>query len=539
MLPPYRLGGVMNFSRYLLIISVLLLSVSCGGGGESTNGTTNTSTSSVSCSTSRVCSFFGGGCSTFVVCLNSSPPEPVNTVPTASLAAPETAVVGASFVIDSTAADPENDPLNYNWAILSKPSSSSLTIADSTVADLVITPDVFGRYVFGLVVDDGDLFTETQYAMVDVENPTYKDFTLTTDILFSSFVGSEPSKAIAGKLNNDTDPDLLLGQCDGTVTTYLNNGMGGFTFGDNEAAHANCNPALVIADFNADNINDVASYNVVLEGDGAGGLAPMMTFGFTAANVVAGDFNGDNKMDLALVKVDGSNYSIVIMHSNGDGSFTQAVEFPLQDFGAITVADFNKDNADDLVFFNMVFDANGDSQLSMMLGDTSANYTSSQIDLPGNGAMGTGDIDGDGNLDLVISYFLGILPDTPPGIRINVDIGIATYLGNGDGTFATPIIQSAANTSYSELSIYDFTEDGNADLVYLGDNEMINVLEGDGTGGYNGLILIKLATHPTVNGFFVSEIDGDNRPDMIIASRSDFTLPNQLEIAYGKDNHLP
>ena len=528
----------MNISRYLSIISVLLICVSCGGGG-STTATTNNSSSSVSCSTSRVCSFLGGGCSTFIICLNSSPPEPVNTVPTASVVAPKTAVVGASFVLDSTAADPENDTLNYNWAILSKPSSSSLTMADNTLADLVITPDVFGRYVFGLVVDDGDLYSATQYAMVDVENPTYRDFTLTSDIVFSSLGGSDPSKAIVGKLDNDTNADLLLGQCDGTVTTYINDAMGGFTFGDNEAASANCNPALVIADFNSDNNNDVVSYNVVLEGDGAGGLAPMMTFGFAAANVVAGDFNGDNNMDLAMVKADASNYSIVIMHSNGNGTFSQAAEFLLQNFGAISVADFNNDDADDLIFFNMVFDANGDSQLSIMLGNTAANYTTTQIDLPGNGAMGTGDIDGDGNLDLVISYYLGILPDTLPGIRINVDIGIATYLGNGDGTFKSPIIQSAANTSYSELYIYDFTEDGNPDLVYLGDNEMINVLEGDGTGGYSSLILIELATNPTVNGFYVGEIDGDDRPDMVIASRSDFILPNQLEIAYGKVNHLP
>jgi len=453
--------------------------------------------------------------------------------------APKTAVVGSSFVLDSTASDPENDPLNYNWAILSKPSSSSLIITDSTVADLVITPDVFGRYVFGLVVDDGDLLTDTQYAMVDVENPTYKDFTLTSDILFSSFSGSDLSKAIVGNLNNDPNPDLLSGRCDGTVTTFLNDAMGGFTFGEIEPAHSNCNPALVVADFNSDNNNDVVSYNVILEGDGAGGLSPLLTFGFLAANVVSGDFNGDNNIDLALVKADGSNYSIVIMHSNGDGTFTEAAEFLLQDFGAITVADFNDDNADDLAFFNMIFDANGDSQLSIMLGNVSANYTTSQIDLPGNGAMGTGYIDGDGNLDLVVSYYLGILPDTPPGIRINVDIGIATFLGNGDGTFESAIIQSAANTSYSELAVYDFTGNGNQDLVYLGDSEMVNVLEGDGTGGYDSLILIELATNPTINGFSVGEIDGDNRPEIILSSRSDFTLPNQVEIAYGRDNHLP
>ncbi len=533
--------------RVFCIGCLVLLVNSCGGGSsndsdDNNSGGNGDSGSCYSCSTVRVCGLFSGGCSNLLTCFNRCAPSPTNAAPSASLNANKVGVVGQNLLLDATASDPEGDPLNYNWALLSKPETSTLSLPDDSGEDLTVVPDVFGRYVFGLVVDDGDLQSENLYAMVDVENPQYADFVLSSDIIGIGTRGLGSPITIDADLNGDGLNDLVIGRCDGTVWTYLNDGAGGFTPADSEAAYSGCNSALVTADFNGDGDLDVASYNLILQGDGEGNLAPLMSFGFLVANTLGGDFNGDDLTDLALVKAEGGDYSIMIMFSNGDGSFSVGHEFPPIDFGATLVADFNADGLDDLVFYDAVFDDNGDSGISVMLGNAEGSFSASRITLPGNGAMGAADFNGDGDLDLVVSYYLGTLPDTPVGVEINVDVGIAILFGDGNGSFAPPQIQSAANIAYSELGIYDFTADGNLDLVYLGDNSLINVLAGNGSGGFDEAILIEPDTDVIPQGFSMADLDGDPIPDIILTSTlNSFSVGQQhrVEIIFGVNNQLP
>ena len=78
------------------------------------------------------------------------------------------------------------------------------------------------------------------------------------------------------------------------------------------------------------------------------------TLDFTYYKVLAGDFNGDGKTDLALINGSATSLTIYIAHSNGDGSFT--LDSP-QTFGGENwsnfnpiVGDFNGDGKADLAF---------------------------------------------------------------------------------------------------------------------------------------------------------------------------------------------
>lgn len=65
-------------------------------------------------------------------------------------------VVGAVVQLDgSLSSDPDNDPLTYQWSVVSRPEGSANTISDPTLVNPTFKPDVEGEYVIQLVVNDG------------------------------------------------------------------------------------------------------------------------------------------------------------------------------------------------------------------------------------------------------------------------------------------------------------------------------------------------------------------------------------------------
>ena len=147
------------------------------------------------------------------------------------------------------------------------------------------------------------------------------------------------------------------------LAVALGNGDGTFTPANGSPISLGQNlDAIVVADFNGDGKLDVAvtdsGANVVYillgNGDGTFGPANAMVAGKDPDAIVAGDFNNDGKLDLAIANFEDNTVTLLL--GNGDGTFTQATGSPYVVGNGpyqIVMADFNGDGKLDLAVVNL------------------------------------------------------------------------------------------------------------------------------------------------------------------------------------------
>ena len=161
-------------------------------------------------------------------------------------------------------------------------------------------------------------------------------------------------KPVVGDFNRDSHLDLVTG---GKSAIYFFPGSGDGTFGTaiSTITESGVEGGLVAGDFNGDGILDLAVTNPLLNtvsilignGDGTFQSAVDYATGTDPTTVVTSDFNADGKLDLAVL--DGSGATVSILKGNGDGTFKTHVEYPAALSGtSLAFGDYNGDGIPDI-----------------------------------------------------------------------------------------------------------------------------------------------------------------------------------------------
>jgi hypothetical protein len=286
-------------------------------------------------------------------------------------------------------------------------------------------------------------------------------------------VGHLPNDIAIGDFNGDGNVDLLVPNTQTpNLTILLGDGKGRFQPSPHSPFATESQPhphGAAAADFNGDGKLDVVidswgsnQINLLL-GDGAGNvIAPGRFFDVGKRpyqRLRSADFNKDGKPDVVTTNLDGN--SVTILLGDGKGGFHEPPGSPFATGPApwaVAIDDINEDGNLDLVTIPYAPDVKDPKQVgaSILLGNGKGRFAPMREPLlPLEGCRGpdrvaTGDINGDGFRDIVVSC-----------AQSN---SLVVFLGSKGGAFQTSSRQ-VKDLGFSGLALADLNGDGKDDIV--------------------------------------------------------------------------
>ncbi len=284
-----------------------------------------------------------------------------------------------------------------------------------------------------------------------------------------------------GDFNGDGFVDLIFGPIGvNTVGIMLANGAGGFGPPSLIPIPGTPNGAAV-ADYNNDGHQDVVISSErtaeawVLLGNGLGqfGAPAIVALPTEPQNVVAADFNRDGNVDLALAGDTGP--LVMILHGNGNGTFQPTTTIgTTTTFSTVVTDDVNNDTNPDLVVHQE------EVGLVIILGNGAAGFqpptTIPITDI--SGIIKTGDLTGDGFADLI----LGSVP--PTGAELHL------YVGDGLGGFTPSVMIGDPALTDGAPSVGDLDSDGDLDVVWGRSGGGVGIQLNNGSGTFAAAIYL-------------------------------------------------
>jgi FG-GAP-like repeat/Bacterial Ig-like domain/Secretion system C-terminal sorting domain len=295
-------------------------------------------------------------------------------------------------------------------------------------------------------------------------------------------VGNTPGGIATADVDDDGDIDLLAANSgSNTVSVRLNNGNGMFT---------------------------------------AGSEVPVES---SPLGMATADIDGDG--DLDLLAANSGSASVSVRINNGNGTFTvpaiaangrvAAGNMPQ----AVTMADVDGDGDLDILVANYVFSPNGtvsvrlNNGMGVFGGGSTVSVDSGTLD------VAVGDIDNDGDVDLLTANFF------------NSTVSVRFNDGNGNFTGSQNML---VGRGVQSIVVADVNRDGYVDFL-TADNQLqgaVNVRINNGQGSFSSGADVPLGF--SVVGVTAADVDGDNDLDILASSYNSLTVNVRLNNGSGQ-----
>ena len=168
--------------------------------------------------------------------------------------------------------------------------------------------------------------------------------------------------------------------------------------------------------------------------------------------ITSARLDGDSQPDLVVANAERRTAKVFL--GNGDGSFRIAGEFPLGGVKTFVlhVADFNHDGKPDLLSANR-----GSDDVSVLLGKGDGTFWPARVEPAclGPYQIRTGDLDGDGRLDVAVPCFR----EERSGKNV-----LMLLFGDGRGAVDRKLEVPVVATAYA-VTVNDWNGDGKLDLA--------------------------------------------------------------------------
>jgi uncharacterized protein (TIGR03437 family) len=360
-----------------------------------------------------------------------------------------------------------------------------------------------------------------------------------------------PLGIAAGDFNGDGFQDIAIANAaSATVSVYLGNGSGTFSPAATVTLPAGCSAAyLASAKFTGAAQPDllvVCAMGQVLvlpnAGRGAFGkpISTTLPLGAWIGNLMIGqvhpaiaDFNGDGKLDLVIPGQGTSAYGAgqvawYLLLGKGDGTFQTPSNVPFTGVMPLSVVagDFNGDGKTDLAA--AAYDSTGAPWLEIALGNGDGTFQTpvlSQLPATSGTVLLAADVNGDGKLDIVVAGSCLYLNLTGTG-GSESNAGVTVLLGDGKGNFTIGFDTTEPNY-VSDATLAGVLETGRLDLVEAtisfssadtAPSGAIQIRPNNGDGTFGSPIVLPTSTSVVPTDVTTADFNGDGRPDIATAS---------------------